>query len=46
MTSKLDSLISQTGPSGFNIIRTEAYVEDYHARDGSSTTLVSSRFHA
>jgi hypothetical protein len=36
----------QIGPSGFSSFMTEAYVEDHHARDGSSTSLVSSRPHA
>jgi hypothetical protein len=43
MTVKLDSPISQTGPSGFSSFRTEEGFRDYHARDGSSTSLVSSR---
>jgi hypothetical protein len=46
MTSKPDSLVSQTEPSDFGSFRTEAYVEDYHARDGFRTSLVSSRPHA
>jgi hypothetical protein len=45
MTSKLGSSVSQTEPSGFIRTRTEGYIEDYHARDGSSTSLVSSRPH-
>jgi hypothetical protein len=36
---------SQTGQSGFSRIRTEEDVEDYRARDGTSTPLVSSRTH-
>jgi hypothetical protein len=42
-TSKSDSPVFQTGPSGFCSPRPEAIVEDYHARDSSSTSLVSSR---
>jgi hypothetical protein len=45
MTSKLDSPVSQTGPSGFVRFRIEGYIEDYHVQDGSSTSLVSSRPH-
>jgi hypothetical protein len=44
-TSKLGSPVSQTEPSGFVRTRTEGYIEDYRARDGSSTSLVSSRPH-
>jgi hypothetical protein len=44
-SAQLDSPVSQTGPSGFVRLRTEGDVEDYHARDGSSTSLVSSRPH-
>jgi hypothetical protein len=46
MTSKLNSLVSKTGPSGSCSPRPEATVEDYRARDSSSTSLVSSRPHA
>jgi hypothetical protein len=46
MTSKPDSLVSQTGPSGFDSFRIEEYIEDYRTQDGSSTSLVSSRPHA
>jgi hypothetical protein len=42
-TSKLDSLVFQTGPSDFIRSRTERYIEDYRTRDGSNTSLVSSR---
>jgi hypothetical protein len=45
MTSKLDSPVSQIRPSGFVRSRTEGYIEDYYARDGSSTLLVSFRPH-
>jgi hypothetical protein len=44
-TSKLDSLVSQTEPFGFGSFMIEAYVEDYRAWDGFSTSLVSSRPH-
>jgi hypothetical protein len=39
MTLKLDSPISQTGPSGFCGFRAEEGFEDHRARDGSSTSL-------
>jgi hypothetical protein len=45
-TSKLDSLVSKTGPFGFYRPRLEATVEDYCARDSSSSLFVSSRTHA
>jgi hypothetical protein len=45
MPTKLNSPISQTGPCSFGSFGTEASVEDYHARDGSSTSFVSSRPH-
>jgi hypothetical protein len=44
--AKPDSPVSQTEPSAFVKPRTEQDAEDYHARDGSSTSLVSSRPHA
>jgi hypothetical protein len=43
---KPDSLVSKTGPSSFVRLKTEEDVEDYRARDGSSTSLVSSKPHA
>jgi hypothetical protein len=46
MTSKSDSSVSQIGPSGFFIFRTEEALEYYCAQDGSSTSLVSSMPHA
>jgi hypothetical protein len=46
VTSKPDSPISQTRPSSFYSPRPEATVKDYHTRDSSSTSLVSSRSHA
>jgi hypothetical protein len=45
MTSKLDSLVSQTRPSSFVRFGTEGCIEDYRARDGSGTSLLSSRPH-
>jgi hypothetical protein len=42
-TSKLDSPVFQTGPSDFIRSRTERYIKDYRTRDGSNTSLVSSR---
>jgi hypothetical protein len=45
LTSKLDSLVSQTGPSGFCGFRVEEGFKDHRARDGSSTSLVSSKPH-
>jgi hypothetical protein len=42
---KLDSLVSQTGPSDFFSFRTEEALEYYYARDGSSALLVSSKPH-
>jgi hypothetical protein len=44
-TSKLNNPVSQTGPSGFYGFRAEEAFEDHHARDGSSTSLVSFRPH-
>jgi hypothetical protein len=43
--TKLDSPVSKTGPSGFGSPGIEANVEDYHTRDSSSSSLVSSRTH-
>jgi hypothetical protein len=45
-STKVDSPVSQIGPSGFSNFRTEESVEDYHTCDGSSTSLVSSKPHA
>jgi hypothetical protein len=45
VTSKPDSLVSQTGPSDFCGFRAEEAFEDHFAQDGSSTSLVSSRPH-
>jgi hypothetical protein len=45
VTSKLDSLISQTGPSNFPSFKTKKGLKDHHTQDGSSTSLVSSRHH-
>jgi hypothetical protein len=45
MTSKPDSPVSQTEPSSFVRSRTKGYIEDYRSRDGSRTSLVSSRPH-
>jgi hypothetical protein len=45
MTSKPDSPVSQTRPSGFITCRAEGCIEDYRAWDGSTTSLVSSRPH-
>jgi hypothetical protein len=44
-TSKPDNQVSQTGPSDFCSPRPKATIEDYHAQDNSSTSLVSSRPH-
>jgi hypothetical protein len=44
-TSKLDSPVSQTGPSSFCSPRSEATIKDYHTWDSSSTSLVSSMPH-
>jgi hypothetical protein len=46
VTSKLDSLVSQTRSFGFFSLRTEEGFKDYYAQDSSSTSLVSSRSHA
>jgi hypothetical protein len=46
MTTKLNSLVSKTRPSSFGSFRKRVDLELQHARDGSSTTLVSSRPHA
>jgi hypothetical protein len=43
---KLDSPVSQTGPSGFVRLRTEGDIKDHRARNGSGTSFVSSRTHA
>jgi hypothetical protein len=45
MTSKPDSLVSQTRPSGFVRCSTECYIKDYCAQDGSNTSFVSSKLH-
>jgi hypothetical protein len=42
----LDSPVSQIEPSDFFSFRTEEALEYYCDRDGSSTSLVSSRPHA
>jgi hypothetical protein len=41
MISKLDSTVSQTGPSGFDRFKTEGYIEDYHAQNGSGILQAS-----
>jgi hypothetical protein len=46
MATKANSLVSKNGPSGFGSLGIEANVDDYHARDDSSSSLVSSRTHA
>jgi hypothetical protein len=46
MAVKPNNPFSQTGPSSFFIFRTGEAFEDYHARDGSGISLVSSRPHA
>jgi hypothetical protein len=46
VAAKLDSLVSQIGPSSFFSFRTGEAFEDYRARDGSDTSLVSSKPHA
>jgi hypothetical protein len=46
VAAKSDSLVSQTGPSGFFSFGTEEALEYYCAQDGSSTSLVFSRPHA
>jgi hypothetical protein len=46
VTSKPNSPISQTRPSGFHDFRAEEGFEDHRAWDGSNTLLVSSRPHA
>jgi hypothetical protein len=43
VTSKPDSPISQTGPFGFCGFRAEEGFEDHRTRDGSNTSLVSSK---
>jgi hypothetical protein len=45
VTSKLDSPVSQTGPSDFCGFRAEEGFKDHRAQEGSSTSLVSSRRH-
>jgi hypothetical protein len=44
-TSKSDSLVSQTRPSGFYRLRAEEGFEDHRSWDGSSTLLMSFRPH-
>jgi hypothetical protein len=44
--AKPDSPVSQIGPFDFFSFRTEEALEYYCARDGSSTSLVSSKPHA
>jgi hypothetical protein len=44
--TKLDSLVFETGPSGFFSFRIEEALEYYCAQDGSNTSLLSSRPHA
>jgi hypothetical protein len=46
MATKPDSMFSKTGPSDFGSLGIEANVEDYHARDNSSSSLESSMTHA
>jgi hypothetical protein len=46
VATKPDSPVSQTKPSGFFSFRTEEALKYYCVRDGSSTSLVSSRPHA
>jgi hypothetical protein len=46
VTAKLDSPVSQTGPSDFFNFKTEEALEYYCTRDGSITSLASSRPHA
>jgi hypothetical protein len=46
MATKPDSPVSKTRPSSFDNLMIEANVGDYHARGGSSSSLVSSRTHA
>jgi hypothetical protein len=45
MAGKPNSPVSQTGPSGFCSFKTQEALEYYYARDGSDTSLVSSRPH-
>jgi hypothetical protein len=40
-----NSPVSKTRPSNFDSLGTEANIEDYHAWDSSSSSLVSSRTH-
>jgi hypothetical protein len=46
VTSKPNSPVSQTGPSGFCGFKAEEGFDDHHARDSSNTSLVSSRPHS
>jgi hypothetical protein len=46
VAAKPENLVSQTRPSGFFSFRAKEALEYYYARDGSSTSLVSSRPHA
>jgi hypothetical protein len=46
VAAKPDSLVFQNGPSGFFSLRTGEAFEDYRTRDGSDTSLVSSRPYA
>jgi hypothetical protein len=46
IAAKPDSLIFQTRPSGFVMIKIEGDAEDYRARGSSGTSLVSSSPHA
>jgi hypothetical protein len=39
-------LVSQNEPSCFSRFKTEEDIEDHYARDGTNTSLVSSRTHA
>jgi hypothetical protein len=45
VAAKLDSSVSQTGTSSFFSFRTKESLKYYYARDGSGTTLVSSKPH-
>jgi hypothetical protein len=45
MAAKPGILVSQTGPSSFFSFRKKEALEYYYARDGSSTSLVSSMPH-
>jgi hypothetical protein len=44
--AKPDSPVFKTEPSDFSRFRTEEDIGDHHARDSTSTSLVSSRTHA